>query len=201
MLLGYLILVRHKEMNNRFDSSPYDSLYREVMGRCLAIRRIVGKYNLLIDETPIEELKALRQRFWNEYVYPRYKAVYFELFPGERSKKNDPIRFKDNFNILDYNQKIAIALCEWLKRDGFFHFFEGEVFFINPDPTDLAFVLTDGVPFRRYPPQYVGQLLEHVASDSIDDRKKIGRLTAWVTGLALLAGILIWNFISAAINS
>ena len=145
-------------------------------------------------------MKELRRRFWNEYVYPRYETVYFELFPDERSKRDDPDRFKGNFSILDYNKKIAIALCEWRKRDGFFHFFEGEVFFINPDPADLAFVLTDGVPFRRLSPRYVCKLLERVASDGIDDRKKISSLTAWLTGLALLAGILIWVFISTVID-
>jgi hypothetical protein len=166
----------------------------------LAIRRIIGEHDLLIDETPIEEWEELRRRFWNEYVYPRYEAVYFELFPDEKTKKDDLDRSKGDLNILEYNQKIAIALCEWLKREGFFHFFEGEVIFIAPDPTDLAFVLTDGVAFRRYPPQYVGKLLEQVASDRIDDGKKISRLEVWVTGLALLAGILIWVLISAAIG-
>ena len=122
------------------------------------------------------------------------------MFPNEKGRKDDPNRFKGEFNILDYNQKMAIGLCAWLKRDGFFHLFEGEVFFINPDPTDFAFVLTDGVPFRRYPPEYVGTLLERVADDSAKVRKKAELLGAWTGGLALLAGILLWVLIAGIVR-
>jgi hypothetical protein len=171
------------------------------MGRCLAIQEAIRKHDLLFSgDTPFEEWKELKSRFWNEYVYPKFEKVYFETFPDEKGKKKDPDRFKGDFNILDYNQKMAIALCAWLKQDGFFHLFEGEVFFINLDPTDLAFVLTDGVPFRRYPPEYIGTLLERVADDSAKTRKKAERLGAWVAGLGLLTGILLWVLISGIVR-
>jgi len=137
------------------DIPTYEPLYQEVMRQCIAIQEVLGKHDLLFDETPFEEWKELRQRFWNQYVYLKFVKVYFELFPDERVNRDDPDS-KRNIDILKYNQKMAVALCEWLKRDGFFHFFEGEVFFINPDPTDMTFILTDGVPFKRYPPQYIG---------------------------------------------
>ena len=183
-----------------FDFTPYDPLYREVMGRCLAIQDAIRKHDLLFGNTPFVERKELKSRFWNEYVYPKFEKVYFEMFPDEKGKKDDPDRFKGEFNILDYNQKMAIALCAWFKQDGFFHLFEGEVFFINPDPTDLAFVLTDGVPFRRYQPEYIGTLLEQVAEDAVSARKKSEKLAAWLTGVIILAGLLLWAFITSIIR-
>ena len=170
------------------------------MGQCLAIQEAIREHDLLFSDTPYEEWKELKSRFWNEYVYPKFEEVYFEMFPDEKGEKDNPDRFKGDFNVLDYNQKMAIALCAWLKRDGFFHMFEGEVCFINPDPSDLAFVLTDGVPFRRYPPEYLGTLIERVASDSANTRKKAERLGVWVGGLAIVAGILLWILISIIIR-
>ena len=183
-----------------FDSTPYDPLYRKIMGRCLIIQEAIGKHDLLFSDTPLDEWKELKIRFWNQYVYPKFERVYFEMFPDEKEKKDDPDRFKGGFNILDYNQKMAIALCAWLKQDGFFHLFEGEVFFINPGPTDFAFMLIDGVPFRRYPPKYIGTLLEQVAVDAANTRKKSERLEAWVGGLAILSGLLSWVLITIMIR-
>ncbi len=174
-----------------FDSTPYEPLYREVMGRCLAIQEALAKHDFLFDETPFEEWNGLKNRFWNEYIYPKHTKVYFELFPDDKGKKDNQDRFKGDFDILDYNKKMVIALCEWLKRDGFFHFFEGEVLFISPDPTDLAFVLTDGVSFRRYPPEYIGKLLERLAGDFIKNQKKMEKLKAWVVGLSVGVGFLL----------
>lgn len=172
-----------------FDSLPYEPLYREVMGRYCAIRETIAKHDFLFDETPLEELKALKSRFWNKYIYPKLTKVYFELFPDDKKDYQD--MSKGDFNILDYNKKVAIALWEWLKRDGFFHFFEGEVLFIRPDPTDLAFVLLDGVHFRRYPPEYIGKLLERLTGDFIDNQKKMQKLKAWIVGLTVGVGVLL----------
>jgi len=182
-------------MKNNINTS-HESLYRDEIGRCLAIQQILNKHDQLITDLPPEEWHDLRQRFWNEYVYPQYEPVYFELFPDDRSKKENPDKFKGDFDILNDNKKMVVALCEWLKREGCFHFFESYVFFIDPTPSDLAFLLSDGVPFRRYPPQYVGKLLERVALDCIDDRKKIDKLTNWVIGLALISCIMALLFIS-----
>jgi len=77
-----------------FDSTPYGTLYREVMGRCLAIQEAIGKHDLLFSDTPFEEWKELKKRFWNEYVYPKFQEVYFEMFPDEKGKKDDPDSFK-----------------------------------------------------------------------------------------------------------
>jgi hypothetical protein len=183
-----------------FDSTPYDPLYREVMERCFAIKDAIRKHDLLFSDTPFDEWKELKIRFWNEYIYPKFENVYFEMFPDEKGNKNEPDKLKGDFNVLDYNRKMAIALCAWLKQDGFFHMFEGEVFFINPNPTDLAFVLTDGVPFRRYPPEYIGTLLERVAEDAATARKRSEKLAAWLGGIAILAGLLLWVFITRIIR-
>src|SRR5262245_28672878 len=121
-----------------FDSTEFEPLYREVMGRCLAIREALQKHDRLLNETSLEERRALRLRFWNEYVYPKFEEVYFEMFPEERATAHNQDKFRASFKLREYNQKMAIALCAWLQREGFFHFFEGEVLFVNPDPTDLA---------------------------------------------------------------
>jgi len=176
--------------NRTFDPTLYDPLYREVMERCIAIQDAICKHDF--SEIPsFDEWRELRSRFWNIYVYPKFEKVYLEMFPDEKGKKDDPDRFKGDFNILDYNGKMAIALCAWLKQEGFFHLFEGEVFFINLQPTDLAFILTDGVPYRRYPPEYVGMLLERVVEDATATRKKSEKLAAWLGDIALLAGLLL----------
>jgi len=176
-------------MKNSLDPK-HKYLYREAMERCSAIQQILNQHDQLITDLSSEEWNKLQERFWNEYVYPKYEPVYFELFPADRGKKDNPDRFKADFDIVYDNKKMAIALCEWLKREGCFHFFEGHVIFIDPTPSDLAFLLSDGVPFRRYPPQYVGKLLERVTLDCIDDRKKIDKLKSWIVGLALLSGFM-----------
>jgi len=174
-----------------FDLTQYEPLYREVMGRCLAIQEALAGHDFLFDEIPFEEWKKLKDRFWNEYIYPKHTKVYFELFPADKDKKDNQDKSRGDFDILNYNKKMVIALCEWIKRDGFFHFFEGEVLFISPDPTDLAFVLTDGVPFRRYPPEYIGKLLEGLSGDFIKNQKKLKKLKAWLVGLSVGMGFLL----------
>jgi hypothetical protein len=183
-----------------FDSTSYDSLYREVMGRCLAIQEAICKHDLHFNDTPFKEWTELKNRFWNEYIYPKFENIYFDIFPNERQEKTQSEESNNDYKIKDHNKKMVIALSAWLKRDGFFHMFEGEIFFINITPTDLAFILSDGVPFRRYPPEYVGTLLEAVVVDNANIYKKYKKLTAWAIGLAILVGILLWVIILGYIH-
>lgn len=191
-------MVLQKHNKYIFDSTPFEPLYREIINKYEAILKTIEKHDLLFEDISYDEYLELKQQFWNDYIFPKHKEVYFEIFPDDNQIKDDPDKFKEGSSLIDYNLKMAIALCEWIKREGFFHLFEGEVYFI--DPTDLSFVLTDGVPFRRYPPQYLGRLLERVAGDRTNDKKRIEKLTLWVSILAILAVILIWIFISKAIG-
>jgi DNA-binding response OmpR family regulator len=187
-----------KKGTHKLDTSLLDYLYREFMGRCRAIEAAIGKYDLLLDDNSVERWKELKQQFWSEYVYPKFEETYFQIFRYDNEKHN-PDRFKGELSILEYSLKMDIALCAWLRRDGFFHLFRDELFFINPDPTDMAFILTNGVPFRRYPPEYFGPLLERVAIDGAMSHNKIERLGAWLGGLALLAVVLLWIWVSNTI--
>ena len=184
-------------MNSKqsFKSTAHSSLCSEIIRRSLAIQQALNKYDRLLDGVTFEEWKELRSRFWNIYVYPKLEIVYFEIFPDELDRKDDPDRFKGEFEMLDYNQKMAVALCTWLKRDGFFHVFEGEVFFINLDASDLAFVMTDGVPFRRYPQYYIVTLLERMTIDSVKKKAQLRKLFAWLLGLVVVIAILVWTLI------
>ena len=167
------------------------------MERYFNIQEAINKHDLLslsID-TPLEEWEESKYRFWNEYVYPKFEHVYFKMFPDDKLTKDDTDRFNENFDILDYNKKIVIALFAWLKQEGFFHFFEGEIYFIVLDPTELAFVIIDGIPFQRYSPEIIGILIERVVNEEVKVRKRADRLNAWVAGMGFLLVILLWNLI------
>jgi hypothetical protein len=161
-------------------------------------------------------------RFWEDYVYPKWEKIYFEMFPEEEGKKHDPDGPEAGKESLEYmsesfdpdgekNNKALVAICAWLKRDGLSHSFEGVTFFVIaiPAPSGLwsraiqTTVALRGIDGRCYScrPQDLATVLEQVACENAKKAKWIERLTPCLVLLALFTVAGLVGMIKAMVRS
>ncbi|MCA9242347.1 MAG: hypothetical protein KDA32_00220 [Phycisphaerales bacterium] len=188
------------------DGVPDGTTYEQINARCRAISwpdktEIMDGLNTKPGSSGIDDPSQLSlcKRFWNEYVYPEYEKKYFELFPADRARKGTP---DPTDCLLDYNRKMTLALCEWLKQYGHFHFFKGRVVFIKYSPFGLSWghMLVSGPPVSVYSHDQITHLLDELLQCCVERRPKEVSSSRCAMGLAFAAGLLammLFNWIAA----
>ncbi|MGI0016314.1 MAG: hypothetical protein ACREBU_23075 [Nitrososphaera sp.] len=133
--------------------------------------KIIELVDFGFDEIPVEEWKEVKARFWNQFVYPQYEPIYYELFPEDLKLKGQELT--QHMSIIEYNKKMAIAFCEWINRNGNFHYFDDHIFFVTPNSININSLLLDGAPFKRYPIEYAPSLLQKLSEKcNVIDRER-----------------------------
>jgi len=95
------------------------------------IAAIVAEYRAPADMFTQEEYFAgkyseAKAHLWNEYIYPHFLPVFNELFPDAKRE----CEYEGMTNMIRYGEMMGAAFCEWLDREGFFHSFEENIYFV-----------------------------------------------------------------------
>jgi hypothetical protein len=139
-----------------------------------------------------EERKELSKRFWNEYVYPEYEKIYFDLFPRD-SPDRDTGAGMEGASILDYNRKMILAFTQWLKENGFFHNFGGKILFLKykPDALSWGSLLTDEALYDAYDEKSAATLLNGLSAKYLNAVSNYERTVKWLWGCGTVLTLLI----------
>jgi len=117
-------------------------------------------------------------------------STYSELLPG----KTD--------SLVEYNNRLIVALCDYIKRHGFFQCFEGHIVFLAYDSPAFGSgdLLVEGPPIEVYPPELLNDLLDRCTYW----RNNYGWAMKWLAGLAvpvvialLIAIDALWTWITS----
>lgn len=175
-----------------------ETTYEQVNARCRQISwpdqtELVAACNAMPDSAEMDsgELRDLAARFWNEYLYPQYQEAYFRRFPADREKVADQ-RSRRDMSVRDYNRKMVLALCDWLDEKGCFHYFDGQIAFLEHDAYRLSMgdLLVTGAPMLLYKQERVALLLNGLLRRCLEHRRRSAAAAQWAVGLAVASGVL-----------
>src|SRR6185437_2447793 len=151
-------------------------LVEEVCAHNLRIRRLMLNSEGCLDAVALDERRQLGSRLWNEYIYPRFLPVYLELFPNTEGR----CASKDPFGDI---RRMAITYCEWVRRNGFFHAFDGSIYFLRVNTFVLCDLLIEGPSFVRLSLEAVAQTM-----DCLANRDSKTAPTSWLGKLLRIVG-------------